>query len=91
MSFFCCPHCGTVHDIFNRGGVQREAERLGIDFLGAIPLDSTIRLTSDQGIPIVISDPESLHAQSYQAISTSIGNKLQNKNHKRKQPQISIQ
>ena len=91
MSFFCCPHCGTVHDIFNRGGVQREAERLGIDFLGAIPLDSTIRLTSDQGIPIVISDPESLHAQSYQAISTSIWNKLQNKNHKRKQPQISIQ
>ena len=91
MSFFCCPHCGTVHDIFNRGGVQREAERLGIDFLGAIPLDSTIRLTSDNGIPIVISDPESTHAQSYQAISAWIGNKLQNKNHKRKQPQIIIQ
>ena len=63
MSYFLCPHCGERSDIFSHGGARREAERLGVDFLGEVPLDIAIRETSDDGRPIVVSDPESAHAQ----------------------------
>ena len=52
MSYFICPSCNEQTNIFGNGGAQKEAERLGVDFLGAIPLDTEIRLTSDQGKPI---------------------------------------
>ena len=62
MSYFCCPNCGHRTEIFGHGGARREAERLGMDFLGEIPLDIVIRETSDGGRPIVASDPDSEHA-----------------------------
>src|SRR5260370_20862338 len=49
MSYFLCPHCGERSDIFSHGGARREAERLGTDFLGEMPLDIAIRQTSDDG------------------------------------------
>src|SRR5205807_4715592 len=49
MSYFLCPHCGERSDIFSHGGARREAERLGVDFLGEVPLDLAIRETSDEG------------------------------------------
>ncbi len=51
MSYFLCPHCGERSDIFSHGGARREAERLGTDFLGEVPLDLAIRETSDAGTP----------------------------------------
>ena len=61
MSYFDCPHCGERSEIFSHGGARKEAERLGMDFLGEIPLAISIRETSDDGKPIVVSQPESEH------------------------------
>jgi ATP-binding protein involved in chromosome partitioning len=77
MSYFLCPHCGGRTDIFGHGGARREAERLGMDFLGEIPLDVAIRETSDAGTPIVASDPESPHAQAYLAIAAKVWQKIE--------------
>ncbi len=76
MSYFTCPHCGERSDIFSHGGARLEADRLGIDFLGEIPLDMAIRETSDGGKPIVVSDPESEHAKTYRAIADRIWEKI---------------
>ncbi|MGH6931555.1 MAG: iron-sulfur cluster carrier protein ApbC [Dongiaceae bacterium] len=72
MSYFNCPHCGQRSDIFSHGGARREAERLGVEFLGEIPLDMAIRETSDGGHPIVISLPDSPHAKIYRAIAERV-------------------
>ncbi len=69
MSYFVCPHCGERSDIFSHGGARLEAERLGVEFLGELPLDMAIRETSDGGRPIVIAEPESAHAKVYRAIA----------------------
>ncbi len=50
MSYFMCPHCGTRSDIFAHGGARHEAERLGVPFLGEVPLHMTIREKSDAGL-----------------------------------------
>jgi ATP-binding protein involved in chromosome partitioning len=72
MSYFLCPHCGERSDIFSHGGARREAEKLGVPFLGEIPLDMAIRETSDGGHPIVVSDPASQHAKTYRAIAEQV-------------------
>ena len=59
MSFFCCPNCGHRTDIFGHGGARAEAARLGIDFLGEIPLLLDIRTASDAGTPIAAEMPDS--------------------------------
>ncbi|MGE0116637.1 MAG: iron-sulfur cluster carrier protein ApbC [Dongiaceae bacterium] len=76
MSYFLCPHCGGRSDIFSHGGARREAERLGTEFLGEVPLDMAIRETSDGGRPIVVSQPESAHAKTYQAIAARVWDKV---------------
>ncbi len=76
MSYFLCPHCGERSEIFSHGGARREAERLGVEFLGELPLDMAIRETSDSGRPIVVSDPDSPHAKVYRAIAERIWEKL---------------
>jgi ATP-binding protein involved in chromosome partitioning len=76
MSYFLCPHCGGRSDIFSHGGARREAERLGAEFLGEVPLDMAIRETSDGGKPIVMSQPDSTHAKTYQAIAARVWDKV---------------
>jgi ATP-binding protein involved in chromosome partitioning len=76
MSYFRCPHCGERSDIFSHGGARREAEKLGVEFLGEVPLDIAIRETSDEGRPIVLSQPESEHARVYRDMATRIWDKL---------------
>jgi ATP-binding protein involved in chromosome partitioning len=65
MSSFCCPTCNHITPIFGHGGARLEAEKRGIPFLGEVPLDITIRQTSDDGRPIVAIDPEGVHAKHY--------------------------
>jgi ATP-binding protein involved in chromosome partitioning len=65
MSSFCCPTCNHVTPIFGHGGARLEAEKRGIPYLGEIPLDMAIRQTSDDGRPIVATDPEGVHAKHY--------------------------
>lgn len=76
MSYFVCPHCGERSDIFGHGGAREEAMRRGVPFLGEIPLDMTIRATSDAGNPIVASDPDGAHARAYLAIAREIADTL---------------
>jgi len=77
MSYFLCPHCGTKSDIFGHGGARHEAERLGVPFLGEIPLHMSIRTTSDSGTPVVDSEPEGAHAAIYRAIGAKVRDQLQ--------------
>ncbi len=77
MSYFQCPHCGTRSDIFGHGGARQEAERLGVPFLGEIPLHMSIRVTSDSGTPVVESEPDGPHAAIYRAIGAKVRDQLQ--------------
>jgi ATP-binding protein involved in chromosome partitioning len=72
MSFFICPHCGERSDIFGHGGASNEAEKLGVPFLGGIPLHMDIRVTSDAGQPIVVTSPESEHAKIYKELANRV-------------------
>jgi len=76
MSYFECPKCGERSEIFGHGGARLEAEKLGMDFLGEVPLDMEVRLRSDQGQPIVVSKPDSLHAGIYKDIAAIIWEKI---------------
>ena len=81
MSTFICPHCGSATDIFAHGGAQSEAKRLGVPFLGEVPLTLAIRETSDAGKPVVASDPKSAAAEAYRAIANAAWAELES--HKR--------
>jgi len=72
MSYHVCPTCGTRDDIFGSGGAKATAERMSIPFLGAIPLDTKIRETSDAGTPIVLSDPGSSVAKAFTKVAENL-------------------
>ncbi|MDE1148460.1 MAG: iron-sulfur cluster carrier protein ApbC [Azospirillaceae bacterium] len=76
MSYFCCPNCGHRSDIFSHGGAREEAQKLGIEFLGEVPLDIAIRETSDAGTPITVTQPDGVHAQTYRAIAARVAEKI---------------
>ena len=76
MSYFQCPQCGTRSDIFGHGGARHEAERLGVPFLGEIPLHMAIRETSDPGNPVVVSEPDGPHAAIYRAVAAQVRDQL---------------
>jgi len=65
MATHICPKCGHESHIFGHGGARREAESLGLPFLGEIPLDADIRSTSDAGAPIVAAKPTSPQARAF--------------------------
>ncbi len=72
MSYFLCPECGTRSDIFAHGGARHEAERLGVPFLGEVPLHMTIREKSDAGLPVVATEPDGPHAKIYRDIAAKV-------------------
>ena len=72
MSYFQCPECGTRSDIFGHGGARHEAERLGVPFLGEVPLHMSIRENSDAGTPVVENQPDGPHAKIYRAIAEQV-------------------
>jgi ATP-binding protein involved in chromosome partitioning len=76
MSTFICPKCGERSDIFGHGGARHEAERLGVPFLGEVPLEMTIRETSDAGLPIVATKPDSPQAAAYRTIAQQVRDQL---------------
>ena len=76
MSYFLCPHCDGRTEIFGHGGARETAQRLGIDFLGEVPLHVTIRETSDSGKPVVATDPDGEHAQVYLDIAGRLAGTL---------------
>ena len=72
MSFFSCPHCEHRTDLFGHGGARREADALGIPFLGEVPLLLDIRTTSDAGTPICAAAPGSTAAQAFAGIARRV-------------------
>ncbi len=88
MSSFICTKCGTQHDIFGHGGAKSEAQRLGVPFLGEVPLDMEVRLRSDRGEPIVASLPDSQHAAIYRDIARQVWATLSSGEMSRPAPRI---
>jgi len=72
MSWYVCPSCGHRHDIFSHGGAESAAKRLGVPFLGAVPLEEGIREDADAGTPVVISRPESAGAKAFLEIASQV-------------------
>ena len=92
MSYFACPHCGGRTDIFGHGGAKAEAHKLGVEFLGEVPLHLAIRETSDAGTPIVKTQPEGEHAKAYRAIAERVWAQVQARVATQRQaPRIVIQ
>ena len=76
MSYFCCPNCGHRSDIFGHGGARAEAERLGVPFLGEIPLQLAIREAGDAGAPVVASQPQSQVAEAFRDLAAQVAQAL---------------
>jgi ATP-binding protein involved in chromosome partitioning len=91
MSYFVCPKCGERHDIFGHGGARREADKLGVPFLGEVPLDIAIRETSDAGRPVVATDPDGPHAKVYREIAGRVRDQLKDRGAGRAAPKIVIE
>jgi ATP-binding protein involved in chromosome partitioning len=72
MSYFLCPQCGTRSDIFSHGGARHEAERLGVPFLGEVPLHMDIREKSDAGLPVVATVPDGPLAAVYRDVAAKV-------------------
>ncbi|MFD9899328.1 Mrp/NBP35 family ATP-binding protein [Mesorhizobium sp. NPDC059025] len=77
MSYFIAPDTGKRYDIFGHGGAQKEAERLGVPFLGAVPLEMGIRESSDAGAPVVAAKPDGAEAKIYKDIAARTWAQLQ--------------
>ena len=76
MSYFLAPDTGKRYDIFGHGGARREAERLGVPFLGEVPLTMDVRESSDAGTPVVVSDPDGAQAKVYRAIAAKVQERI---------------
>jgi ATP-binding protein involved in chromosome partitioning len=76
MSYFVCPHCGERTDIFDHGGAKAMAERLGVPFLGEIPLDTKIRLGGDTGLPVMVTEPDSPLGSAFRRAAENIAAKV---------------
>lgn len=76
MAWFQCPDCGGRHAVFGQGGAEAEARRLGVPFLGAVPLDMDLRLASDAGRPITARDPDGAIGRIYQDLAGALADQL---------------
>lgn len=72
MSYFIAPDTGARYDIFGHGGARAEAERIGVPFLGEVPLTMAIRELSDAGTPITVADPDGPQAVAYREIAAAV-------------------
>ncbi|XP_057512210.1 iron-sulfur protein required for NADH dehydrogenase, mitochondrial [Actinidia eriantha] len=76
MSFFKCPHCGEPWYIFGKGGARKTADEMGLSFLGEIPLETEIRKCSDEGVPVVLSNPDSAVSKAYGDVAQKVVSRL---------------
>ncbi len=73
MAGFACPHCGEVTEVFGQGGGRVTAEALDVPFLGSIPIQTSLRTGSDEGTPVVVSEPDSPAGRAFREIAASLG------------------
>ena len=76
MSGMLCPHCGETIEVFSKGGGERVAEEMDVEFLGSIPLDPRISADSDEGTPFVVSHPDSTASKAFMRIVEQIEEKV---------------
>jgi ATP-binding protein involved in chromosome partitioning len=76
MSYFVAPDTGKRYDIFGHGGAEAAADDLGIDFLGAIPIEPAIREGADQGVPAVYAHPETESAKAFTRIAGAVAARI---------------
>ena len=88
MSYFIAPDTGQRYDIFGHGGAQAEAVRLGVPFLGEVPLEMVIRETSDGGKPVVACEPDGPHAARYREIAARALSEIEGTGARRAAPSI---
>jgi ATP-binding protein involved in chromosome partitioning len=91
MATFVCPHCGQTSHIFGHGGARAEAERLGVPFLGEVPLNMQIREWSDAGRPVVAIDPDGPHGRIYRDIARRVWETLSGGGAARPAPRIVVE
>jgi len=91
MSMFIAPDTGKRYDIFGHGGAKKEAERLGVPFLGEVPLVMAIRELSDAGTPIVVAEPDGPHAAAYREIAARAWETIQSAQARRAPPKIVVE
>jgi len=72
MSYFVCGSCGEEHHIFDHDRVERAAQRLGVPYLGAIPIEKTIRVEGDAGAPVVATRPDTEGAKALRKVASAI-------------------
>ena len=72
MSWFVCDGCGKEHYVFDHGKAERSAQRLGVPYLGAIPIEGSIREEADAGVPVVVSRPDTAGAQALSKVASAL-------------------
>ena len=76
MSYFICPACGAKTHLFGEGGGRRLAQKLGTRFLGEVPLEVAVREGGDEGVPILVRDPESPAAKAFRQAARGLAAEL---------------
>lgn len=72
MSWFVCGRCNEEHFIFDHGGAERASRRLGVPYLGGIPLEKVIREEADAGAPVVVSRPDTGGAKAFRDVASAV-------------------
>jgi ATP-binding protein involved in chromosome partitioning len=79
MAVYCCPNCGHVAHIFGADGARKMAAQFGVDVLGALPLNLSIREQADSGRPSVVAEPDGEIAALYKAVARTVAVKVAGK------------
>ncbi|KAL5561774.1 hypothetical protein UlMin_031521 [Ulmus minor] len=91
MSYFKCPHCSELSNIFGKGGTRKTADEMGLKFLGEIPLEPTIGEGCDIGVPIVMSKPDSEVSKAYFDLAQKVVDRLEEMSREEQsQPEIRL-
>jgi ATP-binding protein involved in chromosome partitioning len=92
MAVYRCPNCGHVEHIFGADGGQRMAAQFGVDMLGSLPLNMSIRVQADSGTPTVAADGDGELAGLYKAVARAVAIKIAQKakDYSSKFPTISV-
>jgi ATP-binding protein involved in chromosome partitioning len=78
MSHFVCPHCEKSTEIFSSNGAKNTSEKIGVPFLGSIPIELEVREGSDSGKPLMIQKSDSPASQAFQEIADKLIDSLEN-------------
>ncbi|HEV2415773.1 MAG TPA: Mrp/NBP35 family ATP-binding protein [Candidatus Dormibacteraeota bacterium] len=89
MSWFVCGRCGEEHHVFDHGRAEQAAKRLGVPYLGGIPLEAAVREASDAGAPVVASRPDSAGAKALRDLSSAVAARVSIQSY-RSLPVISV-